>query len=355
MSSVTDPEAIINEFVNTIHPAFVTTVVNIAFSASLFTLFAVLLALSTKESRCRAVFRLNVLAVCIVLAMGMLVGFSNGKIVVGQLGSLPLSIFLAELAFIVFPPLLCDSILLTRLFALYPPTSSPPTTLLKIFAFPFCVKCARVVVLSLFLNRCTSSAAIMDGVNLDPDEVATWFFRNPYMIAEWTLQIIDNSYFVTVFLYNLRVRVGSIKRMGGMTARIHQIFYISAANFVFPLIFNIMLIIGTSVASTGQLLVVGSLLLLINSYVTVMGVLCATVWFSRYERILIRNEPLSDDMFSLEPSLRRVHGTGMECGSETVVVGRRFATPNTADFYPAPATDCKSPATLTERDEYCIV
>ncbi|KAI6154156.1 hypothetical protein BKA82DRAFT_4098267 [Pisolithus tinctorius] len=349
MTSVTDTEAIINEFVNTIHPAFVTVVVNIAFSASLFTLFVVLLALSTKESRCRTVFRLNVLAVCIVLAMGMLVGFSNGKIVVGQLGSLPLSIFLAELAFIVFPPLLCDSILLTRLFALYPLTSSPPTTLLKIFAFPFCVKCARVVVLTLFLNRCTNSATIVDG--LSPDEVATWFFRDPYMIAEWTMQITDNSYFVTVFLYNLRVRTGSIKRMGGMTARIRQIFYISAANFVFPLIFNIMLIIGTSVASTGQLLVVGSLLLLINSYVTVMGVLCATVWFSRSERVLTHNEPLSDDMFPLEPSLRRVHGTGTECGSEAVVVGKRFATPNTADLYSAPATECKSPATLTERDE----
>ncbi|KIO07123.1 hypothetical protein M404DRAFT_137727 [Pisolithus tinctorius Marx 270] len=152
MSSVADPEAIINAFVKTIRLAFISTVVHTAFSASLFTLFVVLLALSTKESRRRVVFPLNVFAICIVLTMGVLLGFSEGKVTVGRLYWLTPNIPLAGLAFTLFPPLLCDSILLIRLFALYPLSSTRPATLLKIFAFPFCIKCARVVILVCYLS-----------------------------------------------------------------------------------------------------------------------------------------------------------------------------------------------------------
>ncbi|KIK29900.1 hypothetical protein PISMIDRAFT_671884, partial [Pisolithus microcarpus 441] len=53
------------------------------------------------------------------------------------------------MALTVFPPVLSDSILLTRLSALYPLSSTSLVTLLKIFTFPFCIKCARIVVLTL--------------------------------------------------------------------------------------------------------------------------------------------------------------------------------------------------------------
>ncbi|KAI6012715.1 hypothetical protein F5J12DRAFT_891034 [Pisolithus orientalis] len=316
MSSVTDPEAIISGFVSGIHPAFVITVANTAFSASLFTLFVVLLALSTKESRRRVIFRLNVFAICIVLTMGIVIGFCNGKIVVGRLYWMPPSVPIAAVAFTVFPPLLCDSILLSRLFALYPLRSTSSATLLKILAFPFCVKSARVVVLTLFLNDYVRSATTAPGLLWGED--ATWF-RNPRLIAEWTLQIADNS----LFLYNLYVRAGSVTRQGGMTARIRQVFYISAANFVLPLIFSIVLII---LFATPRLLAIGELLWLINGYVTALGVLCATLWFSGSEWARIRNEPSSSNIFSFKPTLQR------ECdrkhGCEIAVVGERFVTPD---------------------------
>ncbi|KIK29906.1 hypothetical protein PISMIDRAFT_671891 [Pisolithus microcarpus 441] len=139
-----------------------------------------------------------------------------------------------------------------------------------------------------------------------------------------------------------------------MSARIRQIFYISAANFVFPLMFNIVLI--TTVA-TNQFTVIGGMFSLINNYVTVMGVLCATVWFSRSERVRTPNEPLSDDLFSRNPNFRRVYDTGGTCGSETVVVGnvKRFATPDMADFDAGRVTDCKQATTLTEGDSHSTV
>ncbi|KAI5995872.1 hypothetical protein EDD15DRAFT_545078 [Pisolithus albus] len=135
---------------------------------------------------------------------------------------------------------LYDSILLTRLFALYPISTTPATTLLKIFAFPFCVKCTRVVVLSIGLNKYVSPE--LTTVTLEEDEATAWF-RNPKMTTEWGMQIADNLYSIGIFLYNLHVHTPFFKRAGGVAARIRQIFYISLANFVFPLIFNIAQII----------------------------------------------------------------------------------------------------------------
>ncbi|KAI6146226.1 hypothetical protein BKA82DRAFT_761960 [Pisolithus tinctorius] len=85
-----------------------------------------------------------------------------------------------------------------------------------------------------------------------------------------------------------------------MPTCIHQIFYVSATNFVFPLTFSIVLIIFIT---TTQFLVTCRLLLLINNYITVMGVLCATVWFSRFEWVRARNEPLACGMSLLKPDL----------------------------------------------------
>ncbi|KAI6015608.1 hypothetical protein EDC04DRAFT_2948189 [Pisolithus marmoratus] len=183
MSSVKDSEAIINDFVDSIRPAFVLAVTNIAFSASLFTLFIVLVALSTKESRRRLAFRLNVFAICLALTMGVMVGFGSVKFTLGQFDQLSTSVNIATVVFNVFLPLLCDSILLTRLFALYPLSSTHPATLLKIFTFPFCVKCARLVVITLLVNDYARTFTMIAGYDAS---------SNPNLIAEWTMQMADN-------------------------------------------------------------------------------------------------------------------------------------------------------------------
>ncbi|KAI6041847.1 hypothetical protein EDC04DRAFT_2565043 [Pisolithus marmoratus] len=290
MSSVTDSEATINAFVNTIRPSFDYIVATTASSACVFTLFVVLFALSTKESRHRLVFRLNVLAICLVLTMGVLTSLTNGKVVVDPFNPVSTGVYLASVVFTVFPPLLYDSILLTRLFALYPLSNTPLVTLLKIFAFPFCVKCTRVVVLTLFLNGFVRTASV-EGLTLSA--TSTWF-HNPNLITEWVMQSADNMYSVSLFLYKLHDRTKLIKNSESvhyLSEHIRQIFYISVANFIFPLIFNITLIIFIM---TDRSQTDGALLMLINNYVTVLGVLCATLWFSGLEWVRTRNEPLLD-------------------------------------------------------------
>lgn len=276
--------------------------------------------------------------------MGVVVGFGYGKIVLNEANQLSAALSTAAMALTVFPPFFSDSILLTRFFALYPLSRTSWVTLLKIFTFPLCIKCARIVVLTLFLKDYSRVLATGDG--------SPWL-HSPNLFAEWAMQIADNLYSVGFFLYNLRVRTELAKRAGGMQARIRQVFYISAANFLLPVTFSIALIILMITTTTSTTSV--TLLLLINSYVTVMGVLCATVWFSGSEWVRTRNEPLSaGDIIALKQNLGRVHDAGRRHGNDIVVVSKRSATPHTADSDTEPAMDCKQPTALME-DRNCTV
>lgn len=318
MSSVTGSESTINAFVDAIHPSFDYLLSCTAFSACLFTLLVVLFAFSTKESRRRVVFRLNVFAICLTLILGILTGLSNGKAITDPFDQVSKNVYIATAAFAVIPPLLYDSILLSRLFALYPVSSTPPATLLKIFAFPFCVKCARIVVISVGLSNYVKSG--LNTSSLVQDQLATWF-RNPMPIAEWSMQVADNLYSVSLFLYNLHVRTAPVHRTAsGIADRIRQIFYISVANFVFPLMFNIAQIVSVT---TDHSPTTGAVLVLINNYVTVMGVLCATLWFSGTEWVRAHNQPQSEDSFPLHAKLGRMHGASGKSGDDILVIGGR--------------------------------
>lgn len=326
MSSVTGSDSTINAFVDAIHPSFDYLLSCTAFSASLFTLLVVLFAFSTKESRRRVVFRLNVFAICLTLILGILTGLSNGKAITDPFDQVSKSVYIATAAFAVIPPLLYDSILLSRLFALYPVSSTPPATLLKIFAFPFCVKCARIVVISVGLSNYVKSG--LNTSSLVQDQLATWF-RNPMPIAEWSMQVADNLYSVSLFLYNLHVRTSPVHRTtSGIADRIRQIFYISVANFVFPLMFNIAQIVSVT---TDHSPTTGAVLVLINNYVTVMGVLCATLWFSGTEWVRAHNQPQSEDSFPLNAKLGRVHGASGKSGDDILVIGGRSVGADTTN------------------------
>ncbi|KAI6032522.1 hypothetical protein EDC04DRAFT_2232626 [Pisolithus marmoratus] len=342
MSSVTDSEATINAFVNTIHPSFDYILATTASTACVFTLFAVLCALSTKESRCRLAFRLNALAICLVLMTSILTGLTNGKAIVDPFNPVSTSVYLASIVFTIFPPLLYDSMLLIRLFALYPLFNTPLATLLRISAFPFCVKCARVVVLTLFLSDFVRTATT-EGLTLAA--TSTWF-HNPYLISEWAMQIADNAYSVSFFLYRLHGCTKLIRSARGIAERVRQIFYISVANFVFPLIFNIILIISIM---TDRSQTNGALLMLINNYVTILGVQCATLWFSgSREWVRTRNEPFPDHAVFNSPDsyFGRDHVAGWESESPIVfAAGDGSAIPGVLDTETGPEQ-----ATIPEKE-----
>ncbi|KAG6328851.1 hypothetical protein ID866_10238 [Astraeus odoratus] len=338
MSSIS-PEVIIDTYIDAIRPNFNYVVAITAFSACMVTLLVVLFAFSTKESRRRWVFLLNVFAICLCVILGIFNGVTSGKAVLDPFSPVSPNVYIATIVFAIVPPLIYDSILLTRLFALYPPATTPPSTLMKVFAFPFIVKCARVVCISFIIHQFVDAAT--SALALAQYAQDHWF-RNPWMTAEWTLQMTDNLYSVSVFLYKLHTRTSTIKRASGITERLRQLFYISVANFVFPLLFNIGQIICITTSRSGS---TGTMLLMVNDYVTVMGVLCATIWFSGLDWVRTRSEMLQDP-YSHRSSSGRGHVAGKNSGSGIRITAEKSVTLAGTDSDPGSRTQSKQIATF---------
>lgn len=152
MLQADSPEAIITVFIDAIHPHVIYLICTTAFSSCLLTLLVVLLAFSTSESRRRPVFHLNLLAICLALILGVLNVITNGAAILYPFHLASKNVYISRTTFAFFAPLFYDSILLFRLFALYPLAITPGVTLVKIFAFPFFIKCTRIIVIVRFLH-----------------------------------------------------------------------------------------------------------------------------------------------------------------------------------------------------------
>ncbi|KAI6108896.1 hypothetical protein EDD16DRAFT_56223 [Pisolithus croceorrhizus] len=281
-------EVIITSFVRNIRAPFTFITLITPLCACLVTLLVVLFVFSTAKSRRTLIFRLNVIAICFALVLGVLNFIVSGNAILRPFSPVPESLYVAAIIFALFPPIFYDSILLTRLLVLYPKERTPLSTLVCILAFPICVKCGRLVVLSLYVRQYLISVPGVAPLMVQAE--ITWF-RNPYVTTEWALQMLDNLYSSGLFLRKLHTQTAgttplrltldsftfSLPQTSEVGRRIRQILFISAANFVFPVLFNVGQIICITVDSSFY---VGTVLLLANSYVSVIGVLCATIWAS---------------------------------------------------------------------------
>ncbi|KAI5997357.1 hypothetical protein EDC04DRAFT_2585116 [Pisolithus marmoratus] len=272
MSQTATSQLIISNFVDTIRPPFEFIVGVTALSSCLVTLLVILFLFSTHESRRRPVFCLNVIAISTAVVLSILTGITSGRAIFDPFSPTGEGIYVATIFFAIFPPVFYDSILLTRLLALYPVNVTPGSTLFKMFIFPVCIKCSRLI--SLYLREFVQSTKVLQ--SLEQHAQATWY-RNPYITAEWTMQMLDNLYSVSIFLYNLHTRTSRVKYC---ERRIQQIVFISVTNFVLPLFLNAVQIVCIT---TSHSFATGTMVLLTNNYVSVIGVLCATIWFSGSE------------------------------------------------------------------------
>ncbi|KAI5981172.1 hypothetical protein EDC04DRAFT_2023050 [Pisolithus marmoratus] len=139
--------------------------------------------------------------------------------------------------------------------------------------------------------------------------------------------------------------------VGGISERIHQIFSISLANFVFPLFFNITQIF---LARTDKQPTTGVMVVVVNNYVTVMGVLCATLWFSGSEWVRTHSQPVRDHRFSCMPNLELAHGPEGKHGSEILVIGRSFGMLGAVSLDTSLARDSMQITIPGRRDSYML-
>lgn len=217
MSQSTDSsEAIIQNFVEGIRDPFTFVSLITPLCACLVTLLVVLFVFSTRELRRRLIFRLNVIAICFALILGVLNFIVSSSAILRPFDPVPQSLYTTTIVVALFPPVFYDSILLTRLLALYPVDRTPLSVLVGILAFPICVKCGRLVVLvclfpspsisnltllqSLYIRQYVSQSR--DLATLTAYAQATWY-RNPFITIEWTLQMFDNLYGTLHLLSNI--------------------------------------------------------------------------------------------------------------------------------------------------------
>ncbi|KAI6038852.1 hypothetical protein EDC04DRAFT_2603555 [Pisolithus marmoratus] len=147
------------------------------------------------------------------------------------------------------------------------------------------------MVITLLLKEEVWAAASTTTEVLFQDQATIWF-RNPNIVAVWTLQMADNVYSVSLFLYNLHVRARPLKSSG----------LIDMQKWL-------------------------RMLLLINYYVIIMGALCATIWFSRSEWAQTCKEPLSNEMLLHKLNLPRAPAGVWMGGSEVIVTGKTHSRP----------------------------
>ncbi|GJE97669.1 hypothetical protein PsYK624_138900 [Phanerochaete sordida] len=194
------------------------------------------------------------------------------------------SIFICAL---LLAPWLAELVLALRLTAVFPPSQTPKRKLAAILVFPVTIKCAR---LGCCIALCTmwirSDEIGFDSV-LSQAENSEWRRFVPYHIAEIFLQIFDNMYLSALFICKLHgghiFRAQDVQRVslglkGSLASRLRMLFWIAIGNFVFPILFNIATIIDIFVDPQYMLRIPN--FLLTNYYLSIIGVVFATVWSS---------------------------------------------------------------------------
>ncbi|THU91849.1 hypothetical protein K435DRAFT_758739, partial [Dendrothele bispora CBS 962.96] len=268
-------------YIEAIRPSLNFILVLTPLGAALVPLIFTLFYFSTPQTRRHPVFILNILACCCGICEAAINAALETKQILYPLEPVSKELLTAVIAFTIVSPLFIDSVLLFRVLAFYPVSSTPRHVLFSILALPVLVKCGRFVAVVMYLHSFTNSSGKLPSVLLASQ--STWP-RNPYTMTEWTLQMIDNLYASSMFLYKLwqyqRPASNTVMiRSKNLLAHIRSLFLIALGNFVFPVIMNIATIV---LVATDPSFINGTYILLSNNYVAILGIVFATIWTRKY-------------------------------------------------------------------------
>ncbi|KAG6808414.1 hypothetical protein H0H92_004232 [Tricholoma furcatifolium] len=265
-------------YIAVIEPALTFSLLGAFFGGLLVPLLIFLFLFSNPTARRHPVFILNFAIIILGLALAAVnVGQEWMNMVTPDV-PVPQSLTLANITLDVISPMIIDSVLLFRLLAFYPRMTTPRKTFFVILAFPVIVKCARFTCVTIFLYHLGRT----NGQGSITTLAAKTWFRNPWLTSEWSLQIADNLYSTFFLFWKLRRfytggETSFLVRNKSLLSRLRAIFTIALANFVFPLFMNItQLVLITRDTNYAR----GAEVLMANMYVSIFGVLFATVWAS---------------------------------------------------------------------------
>lgn len=177
-------------YIAAIRPSLNFILVLTPLGAVLVPLIITLFFFSTPQSRRHPVFILNIFACLSGIVEAALNAALETKQILYPLEPMSKELLTSVIAFAIVSPLFIDSILLLRILAFYPVSMTPTSQLIAIFALPAIVKCGRFIAVVMYLHQFTHSSGNLPNVLLAAE--STWP-RNPYIISEWSLQMVDNT------------------------------------------------------------------------------------------------------------------------------------------------------------------
>lgn len=180
-------------YIEAIRPSLNFILVLTPLGAVLVPLIIVLFVFSPPQSRRHPVFILNILACCSGIAEAIVNATLETTQILYPLEPISKPLLTTVIALSIVSPLFIDSILLFRILAFYPIDMTPTTTLVAILAFPLLLKCGRFTAVVMYLNSFTKGSGNLPNVLLAAE--STWP-RNPYIMAEWIMQMVDNTYVI---------------------------------------------------------------------------------------------------------------------------------------------------------------
>ncbi|PIL26392.1 hypothetical protein GSI_12149 [Ganoderma sinense ZZ0214-1] len=190
----------------------------------------------------------------------------------------------------VLVPMATDMVLLVRVTTVYPPCDMHFAYAAGIYVPLAAIKAARLTVETVFVVQWTRE--IMDRSHVDLLIAGQEAWNTPYPKAAWVLQLVDSTYASMLFLLRLKQRHRpnlSIPGLGNDTNSseatkccnrdpLKTLFWISASNFVFPVVLDVALLV---IAFRDPSFLTGAYVLMVSNYVDIVGVLLATIWSTR--------------------------------------------------------------------------
>jgi hypothetical protein len=189
-----------------------------------------------------------------------------------------------------FSPLLVESILLIRLWTVYPFRTTPLKTFLAIFIPITLLKIARITNLIIYVVKLSNELKTQQQTVFWFLNVCKAWFLNSTI--EWFLQVVDNASASVLFLVKLNEVRAFRSRARGWSERVsfaspglltviligstlEALFWIAISNFVIPVVLSIAQLV---VLWTSKNVFIVAPIMIVNIYVEIIGVLLATVW-----------------------------------------------------------------------------
>ncbi|KAJ8700370.1 hypothetical protein PTI98_003400 [Pleurotus ostreatus] len=230
---------------------------------------------STSRLRCQPMFIFNVVSICVGIAMGLLNMQTLVPPLVDPLRLVDRRGILAYTFISTSVPIMVESILMFRLFAVFPYRQTPKRLFFSIFIPLGLLKAARVgnvIEFMVTFARITRSATTNQ-------EMGALSLRHAGPKVEWFLQVVDNTTASVLFLWRLNLNKSlsppSATQPNSYSSRLRTLFWIAITNFIFPVLVSITLLV--LYFREGDYLKI-LMCIISNAYIEIIGVLMATVW-----------------------------------------------------------------------------